>query len=520
MKQAKRVVVGIVAALLVLLLFTGCTKQEKPAAEKVNLTALQYEVENQSIDFENLWFFQQIEEETGVHVNFDEVKDPDWVTRLSLMFVSGNLHDLILRGSLDIEDYGVNQHLVLPLDEYLDEYMPNYTEKLYSDNTYKTFTASDGKTYSIGFLISQGINTRAHFFINKTWLDKLGLSVPTTIDELTDVLRCFRDSDPNGNGINDEIPYQATLNDANTSLYNVFGMFGVPLNSKFVHVKDGKVMFAPSEPGFRKCAEWLHMLYSEKLLDVESLTQDSNLWAAKINRDTCGFFCYWRLGNSAVSPAVGENFVCMLPVSSDCHDPVMPREDDIVEFGAALSSQNSDIPASMRWLDAQFDTENMLVSQNGKIGETLRLRDDGKYEIIYVPSNNDLYSIVPVICGQFYAPENYYSSIYVPASHRAEKQEYCRMYEEGGVLEEVPFTLLVNVSPKTCDESIRIQQLYMPLRDTVNSALVDFITKGVTDANYSKFISDLEKIGMDEYVATYQDSYDRYMNKTEGELKK
>ncbi len=45
-----------------------------------------------------------------------------------------------------------------------------------------------------------------------------------------------------------------------------------------------------------------------------------------------------------------------------------------IEFGAALTIQNHDIPSSLRWLDAQFETENMLVAQNGKIGDTLILR--------------------------------------------------------------------------------------------------------------------------------------------------
>ena len=45
------------------------------AEEKVNLTAIQYALENQQTDFNNLWFFQQVEEKTGVHVDFQVVKD-------------------------------------------------------------------------------------------------------------------------------------------------------------------------------------------------------------------------------------------------------------------------------------------------------------------------------------------------------------------------------------------------------------------------------------------------------------
>ena len=88
--------------LLLLLTLSGCGDSIAPETEKVSLTALQYELENQTLDFDNMWFFQQIEEQTGVHVDFDVVKHSDWTNRVNLMFASGRYHDLILRGSLDV----------------------------------------------------------------------------------------------------------------------------------------------------------------------------------------------------------------------------------------------------------------------------------------------------------------------------------------------------------------------------------------------------------------------------------
>ena len=222
--------------LLLLLTLSGCGDSIAPETEKVSLTALQYELENQTLDFDNMWFFQQIEEQTGVHVDFDVVKHSDWTNRVNLMFASGRYHDLILRGSLDVEDYGVTQHVILPLDDYLEEYMPTYFSRLPIDNAGRTLPSSDGKMYYVGFLLSQGINTNGHFFINKTWLDKLGLSVPTTTEELTEVLRAFKNGDPNGNGLADEIPYEATFADVNTGLYNAFSACGIPMNEFFVHL--------------------------------------------------------------------------------------------------------------------------------------------------------------------------------------------------------------------------------------------------------------------------------------------
>jgi len=64
--------------MLLLLCLAGCTKEETQEPSVISLTALQYELENQTIDFSNMWFYDQLEEKTGVHVDFEDVKDVDW----------------------------------------------------------------------------------------------------------------------------------------------------------------------------------------------------------------------------------------------------------------------------------------------------------------------------------------------------------------------------------------------------------------------------------------------------------
>lgn len=44
-------------------------------------------------------------------------------------------------------------------------------------------------------------------WIYKPWLEKLNLSEPKTLDEFYNVLKAFKEKDPNGNGLADEIPF-------------------------------------------------------------------------------------------------------------------------------------------------------------------------------------------------------------------------------------------------------------------------------------------------------------------------
>ena len=51
--------------------------------EPITLHVFQYVLENQQVDFENLWFYKVLEKKTGIHVDWELVKDGDWKTRLN-----------------------------------------------------------------------------------------------------------------------------------------------------------------------------------------------------------------------------------------------------------------------------------------------------------------------------------------------------------------------------------------------------------------------------------------------------
>ena len=207
------------------------------------------------------------------------------------------------------------------------------------------------------------------------------------------------------------------------------------------------------------------------------------------------------------------DYEVMLPVHAEGTEACLPRNMDIIEFGAALTTDNRDIEASLRWLDAQFETETMLVSQNGAVGDTLEKREDSLYQVKYVPPDNELYQSVPVICGQFFAPADYYASVYVPAAHRLEKAAYCDLYERSGVLEPISATLLTTVAPKTTDQSAETTRLKAKLKSLVDAEIVSMVTQGVTEEGRAAFRESLKAGGSADYRQVYQQIYDRWKEK-------
>ena len=184
--------------------------------------------------------------QTGVHANFNQVKASDWSTKLNLMLAAGEYPDIIQRGEINIEMYGVDQEILLPLDEYIDAYMPNYKALLEADPQLAAgLRSSDGKMYQIGWIIPQNINVNSHLFINTQWLKNLGLEKPTTMEELEQVLIAFRDQDADGDGDpSNEIPFGGTWNSSVSSLYYIFSSWGIPGNLKRVNIDENNKVYS------------------------------------------------------------------------------------------------------------------------------------------------------------------------------------------------------------------------------------------------------------------------------------
>jgi ABC-type sugar transport system, periplasmic component len=488
--------------------------------EPLTLKAFQYQLENQQVDFDNLWFFTELEKKTGIHIEFEPVKDGDWKLKRNFMYADGNYPDIILRGDPDAEEYGVQQGVLIPLEDLIPQYMPNYYSRLNMNNANAAIPSSDGHTYYIGNLTAQNVNHEANFFINKAWLDALNLEVPTTVEELTEVLRKFKTGDPNGNGEADEVPMiAADLIHQTQGVYTHFAMFGVPL-SRFVYANvddDNNVYFPGYLPGFRAAVEWLHQMYEEGILDPESLTQDSNVWGTKMNSGVNGFTTYLRLINSALSAETAAQFVSIIPPAAEGYKAITPRILEVPTYGAALTIANQHVPETLRWLDAQFETETMLESVNGPIGgdapieDTMEINAEGKYVVKYIPENNGLYEVVPVYHGQFFAPGDYYFDVFDMPPHRVERANYSAEYEAAGVLEKNSFEYLYKLVKPTPDETEELALLFTALENFMKESITSFIVNGVTDDSYNTFLETAKNVGADRYVEIYQGAYDKYL---------
>ncbi len=140
--------------------------------------------------------------------------------------------------------------------------------------------------------------------INTEWLKKLNLEVPTTVDELYNVLVAFRDQDPNGNGKKDEVPIMGLTNSngrgVDDYLINAFIQFA---HNRYAMIDDNGVAFSPYiTDEYREALKFIRKLADERLIRATSFAGNETDLVRILNPKedepyTVGIVCAWLTGD-------------------------------------------------------------------------------------------------------------------------------------------------------------------------------------------------------------------------------
>jgi len=287
-----------------------------------------------TVPSEELLLIKQLAKETGVEFDWIEIPQDGSVEKINLMLNGGDLPDVFWNGitsnlAVQYSDQGV----FLPTEGLVDQYMPRLKAIYEQRPQYKaSATAPDGHSYGFPYIEEMYglVKTPGPFLINKTWLDKVGKPVPTTVDEYVECLKAFRDGgDLNGNGLDDEIPYALGLGTKDWfGSYNTFhqftGAFGMAdsysqgnYQADHLRIIDGKVVFTAGNEAYKKTANFFNMLNNEKLIDPDSFSpgpsEGTPLFINKAKGDVAvlGSFGCWAPANEIVDPEVRKEYVAI-----------------------------------------------------------------------------------------------------------------------------------------------------------------------------------------------------------------
>ncbi|WP_309119267.1 extracellular solute-binding protein [Paenibacillus sp.] len=212
---------------------------------------------------DNRWT-RWINENGPVDVEFVPIPRNESQQKYSMLFASGEAPDLVLEYDNAFVNTLWAQKQLLPLDDLIAEHSTEYKKLLEKfPELKKLATKPDGKMYEVARIMKPEI--LGMMVIRKDWLDKLGLQVPKTVEELYQVADSFANGDPDGNGTKDTFG----INLSQFATYYVDAMFQ---NEMFI-LQDGELIrqFDRMKPAY----EFKRRLFENNIVDKDFLT-DTN----------------------------------------------------------------------------------------------------------------------------------------------------------------------------------------------------------------------------------------------------
>ncbi len=237
-----------------------------------------------------------IEEKTNTKLDITVVPSGDLDSKLQIMLASGDKPDIIQFGSDSLEMKLTKSNVLLPINNYFEK-APNL-KKVGDGGLWDVMKHSDNNIYAVPIRGSAIDNIPIY---RKDWLDKLGMKVPTTLDEYYAVADAFSNKDPDGNGKKDTYALSAFTNGGNVDLSTmdmVFSAFGT-LPGNWI-LKDGKLVQGGVAPGALDALKFLNKMYKAKLIDPEFITDNAARFKDKVLKGNVGapVFRYFLMDSS------------------------------------------------------------------------------------------------------------------------------------------------------------------------------------------------------------------------------
>ena len=255
-------------------------------------------------DVENNPMTRYIKDTLNVEIEVEwETETSEFANKIALMLAAGSLPDMF---ALSKSDYLLFKQLLEndmlePLGDVYDEYANDYVKNTlatYNGENFAPFYGDDGELYAI---VSGNYGYEYNLlWVREDWLDELGLSMPTTIEEMEEVLKAFKENPPSDT-------YTGMMLNASSvggvyDSYSASPIFGAydAYPGMWTTDEDGNAVWGSVQPqvkeGLAILAEW----YAEGLIDPEFMTRTaSGANEAQITGELTGlFFAPWWLGYS------------------------------------------------------------------------------------------------------------------------------------------------------------------------------------------------------------------------------
>jgi len=485
------------------------------SGENVKLSAL---ISKHSLtkDLNEMEWLNILEEDNGVAVEWQQIT-ADWDQKKSVMFASGDIPDILVKAT-STTDFATYYGLFEDFKPYIDaSEMPNIAKMFEEHPELRALcTDENGAIYGLPNYRSIWPRTNRVLYINQTWLDNLGLQLPTTMDELEEVMIAFRDGDPNGNGsTTDEIPL-----DFSGFPTFMLACFGVPLmnESDGYYVEDGTVKNYRVDERYKTFMIWLQKLYSQGLINEEVITQDYSKFQSLARGEgttaLVGVTLGWESGDR-FGTEVADQYVPLPALKphedsneSEVYWGYYYDNNSVSVATVAMSAKCINKAAAVKFIDAFYADEigiQVLFGGMNDVDNCIRNNGDGTYTVL-PPAD------ASIDAGTWKWTNSFadYSPFYIPD----DMIDRLTMGEDMQrvLLERESLEATLDMMEETC-ESYPAKFINYTADDNSNLAMTQANIKNTVDQTYATWLTDSTRNIEEEWDAYVQSVYDIGLSK-------
>ena len=476
-------------------------------------------IANDIKDFNDILAFQEMEERTGIHIEWEHAVSGQDTEAFNLMLATRDLPDLI-RNNIGSEGKEaikyVQDDVIIDLSPYM-EYAPNFKGILDENpDLYKQLADDNGGIYFFPSL-NLDIRTRVYrgFMIREDWCEDVGMDIPQNTDELYEVLKAWQENDVNGNGEKDEV--FSGRGSSDFLVYNLLWCFGSHFGFQ---LKDGAVTHGLLTDEFKEGMAYIAKLYAEGLIDPDFLTNDTTKWESKFISEEAGVAYGIASRIDKFNKNVeGAHFVPIAVMNGPDNRPGYTYDNTITNIyktqqTVCITTVNENIEKSMMWMDYVYSPEGEILFNLGVEGISYEIGEDGKPHYTEALTNDPQ--------GR---PQNQMQLLYAPGGSQwpvnmTMDALYCQKTEDelnafetySSNIPETseilpPFTLteeeMSSITSKLTDVNTYVDEVLGSL--AIGKISIDEIDTVV--------IPRLESLGIQDILDVYQTAYERYMEK-------
>ena len=470
----------------------------------------------------------ELEKNADVTIKWEEVA-ADWDQKKNPMLAAGDVPDLIIGpNAITDSDLATFGTLFEDLSDDLAA-LPNVQEMFDEvDGAELLATSLEGKVQALPSYKKFWPQSITHQYINQQWLDTLGLQMPTTWDELFDVLVAFKEGDPNGNGQADEIGLDfAPVGTTGfgyfqpTALLGSTGMTIAGGGGTGIILDDGTVSNFFSDVRYKEMVSFLNRCWEAGLISPEAFTQDYSTYQS-VARGTgdqarVGFSWGWS-GSDRFGPGVYEQYSPMAPLLAEAgqsEDASWSYDfENLTRNHLTMSAQAKNKDAVLRVVNEFYSTDTSMQVLFGDMPTNVEKVSDTEYTVL-PPADANLdpstwkWTSSLADFGPIFIREDL--TVALP-SDLAEAVLDAEPLQPAFDILDVDADVFPSLFIKMSAEDLST----IAINDTAILGLAmpkfaQWITAGGVEQEWDTYVSQLEQVGLTQNVDLHQKYFDEYI---------